>query len=719
MHMMINKIKKSILTLIVFSVWLDVFGQTNGVTDPVMLELLDMELAALGSLQVYTPSRELTSIEKAPSVVTVITARQIERQGLKSLHEVLARVPGFFNATSPFMEPISNRGFAQNVNTNYLLLLDGHALNNDAINGLGHMHMMPGLDHIARIEIVRGPGSTLWGANAAMGIIHLITKGAAELDKGDNAFGSLQMSADYEFDHQRQVIQGTYAKQFDQGSILIYGKVFNSDADWTTSYQVGATDLEVQSDRQMNLWDFEDSHDLNAKMEWNGWKFKAGDTLFENFNPIFTPVDGSTVSEWTSKKQWIELGRKDELSTHYSLEWKLFRNQYEDERLTKRSVVTTGIFTHQFNSIESEGNGGEAIVHFDNLKHHLLLGVSASNLDMRNTATQIYPSGFIEEFDPIPAITDKNRAIFFEESYRDIEDWIFTLGLRVDRNEPRGDGTYTLPRTAASYSINDRWSVKYAYNTGYVAPTHEQTRGGIHQPFPSAPNIIVKGAEDIQESRSHDLQLFYNDNRSSASLTLYHHTLTDIIQWSGFGPVTVNGIPDVTLFEVNASDMETWGLELEAKTELNDSMNLYGNYAFTNAEYQDRFVIFQGQVILDLLTGATVATEDGTITGTPRHIWNLGLDWSIRSDLTLNVHYRGWDDAWAKNSNQPSFKSYGPYHYLDINLRHENFLTKGLIASAYIKNMFDNNDAIPNGVTGGEVVPQNGRQLGLQMSYRF
>ncbi len=104
--------------------------------------LLSMNLEMLGQVQIYTANRELTPIEEAPSGVSVITAEQIERQGLKSLYEVLARTPGFFNATSPFMEPISNRGFAENVNTNYLLLVDGHALNDDTINGLGHSHMM-------------------------------------------------------------------------------------------------------------------------------------------------------------------------------------------------------------------------------------------------------------------------------------------------------------------------------------------------------------------------------------------------------------------------------------------------------------------------------------------------------------------------------------------------------------------------------------------------
>jgi outer membrane receptor for ferrienterochelin and colicin len=667
----------------------------------------------LGQLQIYTANRELTPIEEAPSVVSVITAEEIERQGLKSIYEVLARTPGFFNATSPFMEPISNRGFAQNVNTNYLLLVDGHALNNDTLNGLGHIHMIPGLNSIARIEVVRGPGSTLWGADAAMGIIHLITKDAAELDNGENPLGSLQLSYDYEFDHQRQVAQATYGKQLAEGGFMLSGKFFNSSPEWTTSYEAGATDFEVQTSRQMNLWDFEDSYDLYTKLNWRGLSIKAGTSKFANFNPLSSPIDASSVNKLSIEKKWAEIGSEQALNESYSVEWKLFHDYFLEKSRVKSSEATLT------SDAITEGFGGEGIIHFRNTNHHLLLGFSANNMDLSIEGVQLFTNGVVQRFLSVPSITDKNRAIFVEENYRAIEDWVFTLGMRVDHNTPRADITNYLPRAAASYLINDRWSVKYTYNTGYVAPSLQQTRGGIFQPFGPDVDFTIRGAENVQESRSHDFQFFYKNDRTQANLTLYHHTLTDVIQFAGFGPVTVSGIPNVTLFEVNASDMDTWGLELEAKTKLTDKLNLYGNFAFANAKYQDRFINFEGQVILDLLTGTSVSTENGTVTGTPQNIWNLGLDWDINESLSLNTHYRGWANAFAKNSDQPTFKRFGAYHYLDLNLRHRDYLTKGLTISAYIKNLFDNDKSLPGGVNEGQVDPQNGRQVGFEIKYHI
>jgi len=455
-------------------------NETQTVND--LASLLSLDLEKLGQVQVFTAERKLTPIEEAPSVVSVITAEQIKRQGLKSLHEVLSRVPGFFNATSPFMEPISNRGFSQNVNTNYLLLVDGHALNNDAINGLGHMHMMPGLDRIARIEIVRGPGATLWGANAAMGIIHLITKNAGDLDNGDNTLGSLDVSYDYEFNHQRHIAQATYGKQFDEGGIMLSGKFFNSDPNSTTSFQAGATDFEVQNSRQMNLWNFEDSHDLYAKLDWRGWALKAGKIKFKHGNPLGSPIDRSTVATAITEKEWVELSKKHDLNESFSLEHRLFYDKFNDQGVTRRSLPTPGRFLKASGSSSAEGFGGESILHFRNEDHHFLLGLSVSNRDLRTKTVRNFTSGFVQRVVGIPNITDRNRAIFIEENYRGLDDWVFTVGLRIDRNTPRGNKTNYLPRAAASYAINDHWSAKYAFNTGYVAPTLQQTRGGIFQP---------------------------------------------------------------------------------------------------------------------------------------------------------------------------------------------------------------------------------------------
>ncbi len=676
----------------------------------------ELTLEELGQV-VYTASRELTSIEAAPSVVSVITARQIERQGLTSLYEVLARMPGFFNATSSYVELVSNRGFVQNINSNYLLLVDGHALNSTATGSFRGLHQMPGLDRVARIEIIRGPGSTLWGSNAGMGIIHIITWNGSELDNGENPFGTLFTSMDYEFDHQRPVLQSNYGKRLDHGGLLLSGNFFNSNAAWTPSYVPGATDSTLQTDRIMNMWDFEDSYDFYGKLNWKGWGLKAGSLRQRAFNPLWTSVDGTNTTWWTTERQWFELGNEWEFAPAWSLQSRLYYDDFTWDRRRERQAHFFSIMRDQ---LGAQGWGAEAILHYHNDEHHLLFGLSADEKKLSTESKRtVRKNGSERIVIDWPAFTDYNRALFFEETYRGIENWVFTTGLRFDQNKPRDTKTAFLPRLAVAHTITDDWTIKYAYNTGNIRPSAQQARGGITPVPNTVPQSYRKGADKSQKIQSHDLQIFYSRDRTQANITLFYQRFSDLIQWSGFGPVSVDGFDNVTLNETNMGDMVTRGVELEAETLLVDDLRLYGNYAFADAKYQDRFVSFEGQVILDIVNDDAIATEDLTVTGTPRHIWNLGLDWDINDKLRLNLHYRGWTDAWAKQTTAPSFKRFGPEHYVDFNLCYRNFLTRNLTASAYIKNFFNNQHTLPNGIAGGEVVPQNGRQFGLKFSYRF
>ncbi|MDZ7868644.1 MAG: TonB-dependent receptor plug domain-containing protein [Rheinheimera sp.] len=141
-------------------------------------DLFSMDLEQLLQIEVYSPSRQLTKVAKAPAVITVISAEEIHKRGLKTLKEVLDRVR-FFTMPEQSTYLISNRGFTQNPNGNYLLLLNNHPLNNQRTEGAEELHLFPNLAQVVRIEVIRGPGSTLWGADAAMGIINVITRTAA------------------------------------------------------------------------------------------------------------------------------------------------------------------------------------------------------------------------------------------------------------------------------------------------------------------------------------------------------------------------------------------------------------------------------------------------------------------------------------------------------------------------------------------------------------
>jgi iron complex outermembrane receptor protein len=127
--------------------------------------------------EVVTAAKELQPITESPSAVSVITADDIERSGVTNLPDLLRTVPGLdvMEATASDFN-ITARGFNRLLANKMLVLVDGRSVYQDML-GVTLWETLPlVLDDIERIEIVRGPGSTLYGANAFSGVINIITK---------------------------------------------------------------------------------------------------------------------------------------------------------------------------------------------------------------------------------------------------------------------------------------------------------------------------------------------------------------------------------------------------------------------------------------------------------------------------------------------------------------------------------------------------------------
>ena len=108
--------------------------------------------------------------------MSVITARDIERSGYRTVYDVLARVPGFFPSAQATWKLVGTRGLVADGNDHILLLIDGHPQNSIIAHGFQQQDQMPALEKVERIEIIRGPGSVLWGTSAAHAIINVVTK---------------------------------------------------------------------------------------------------------------------------------------------------------------------------------------------------------------------------------------------------------------------------------------------------------------------------------------------------------------------------------------------------------------------------------------------------------------------------------------------------------------------------------------------------------------
>ncbi len=150
-------------------------GQTNG--EP----LKQLSLAELGNVEVTTTSKEPEEVWKTPAAVFVITKENIRRSGATSIPEVLRLVPGVEVAQVDSDHwSVGIRGFGSVLASKLLVLIDGRSVYTPLFAGVYWQAQATPLEDIERIEVIRGPGGTIWGANAVDGIINIITKSARD-----------------------------------------------------------------------------------------------------------------------------------------------------------------------------------------------------------------------------------------------------------------------------------------------------------------------------------------------------------------------------------------------------------------------------------------------------------------------------------------------------------------------------------------------------------
>ena len=146
--------------------------------------LADQSLEQLMNIEVVSAGKKAQSLATTAASVFVITSEDIRRSGMHSLPELLRLAPGVQVArTTSGQWAISIRGFNSEFADKLLVLVDGRVVYNEEWAGVfWDMQEMP-LDNIERIEVVRGPGAAMWGANAVNGVINILTK-SAESTKG-------------------------------------------------------------------------------------------------------------------------------------------------------------------------------------------------------------------------------------------------------------------------------------------------------------------------------------------------------------------------------------------------------------------------------------------------------------------------------------------------------------------------------------------------------
>jgi iron complex outermembrane receptor protein len=251
--------------------------------------LKSLSVEELMNIEVTSVSKTATPLNTAPAAIYVITHEDVVRSGATSIPEVLRLAPNLqVVQISASNYTITARGFsgnsgAQNFSDKLLVLIDGRSVYSPLYSGVYWDAQDVALDDIERIEVISGPGATLWGANAVNGVINIITRRSAESQGGDVAVGggNLEKNATARIggglgDNATFRI---YAKGFERASLDLPSGVSADDdwsktqagfrADWTPTantltvqgdvyraneHQVGTTDLSISGANLLARW---------------------------------------------------------------------------------------------------------------------------------------------------------------------------------------------------------------------------------------------------------------------------------------------------------------------------------------------------------------------------------------------------------------------------------------------------------------------------------
>jgi vitamin B12 transporter len=403
---------------------------------------------------VVSATRTEQSLDRLGSTVVVIDAEELERLGYPQLSEVLQRVVGLEltqTGSKGATTSVMMRG-AKSEHT--LVLLDGVVLNDPMTPGrfcdLAHFQT----HHLERIEVLMGPQSTLYGSDAMGGVIQLISK------KGAGPFsGNLQVRAG-SFDEQMTATQiqgGTENFRYRMSASWLDQEGFShADADLGNEERDGYRNTQISAGLD---WYWRDRQEVSLSFS----ALDAESDLDQSGGPW---GDDPNFTSDVERTAW-QLGWR---GAFWSERWRSHLRAGE----SRRDYADVNEFdpAHPQDRSDSSYQGRQRSLswqHDVSLNEDNLL---TFGLDWQEEqGSSVYQSE--SAWGPFSSVfEEKSQAhwgLFVQNHFQMGERWVQTLGLRFDDHETFG--SETTYRWTSVYSLNDQWSLKGAYGTGFKAPS--------------------------------------------------------------------------------------------------------------------------------------------------------------------------------------------------------------------------------------------------------
>ncbi len=655
------------------------------------------------SVSIATGIRQ--AITRAPAVATVITARDIEAMGATDLDQVLESVPGLHvSVSSVAANPIySFRGIHTGSNPQVLMLVNGIPITSVFLGDRSQAWGGMPLENVARIEVIRGPGSALYGADAVSGVINVITKTAADI-KGTE-YGLRGGS----FNSRDAWVQ--HGGELGPLEAALYLRVGHTDGQKGVIQQDLQSSLDKLFGTQASLAPgpinaLRNALDARADLSYSMWRLRAayqqrevgiGTGLADSLDPgasvlasrlylDLTFHDDNLVPNWdvSSVIGYYDIKEKPGDAGYMLFPAGAFGGAFPNGVIGNPGHSER----HTHGSISAFYSGFE--------QHRLRMGTGFRIEDLyETTESKNFKLVAGPVFIPLGSIVDvsdtsdvyltphkRNLAyVFAQDEWTLAKDWTLTAGVRQDRYSDFG--TTTNPRLALVWDAAYNVVVKALHGSAFRAPSFAEQY--------NVNNPVTIGNPNLKPETIATNELAFSwqpANTLQTNLSLFHYRMRDIIRFEPSG----SGFT-----AQNAGDQTGRGLELEATWDATRNLRLAGSVSLQRST--------------DEATGqdAGLAPHQRLFA---RADWRFAPLWQLGT--TVN-HV-------ADRKRQPgdSRPPIADYTTLDLNLRREH-LASGWTVSAMLLNLF-NQDAREPSLAPGNIpfdLPLPGRALYVQFQHKF
>jgi len=551
----------------------------------------ERDMATLGGVVVTATGFE-QAIEEAPASISVIPGEALRQRSFHDLTDALRDMEGVVVNGSSNETDISIRGMPGDYT---LILVDGkrQGLRDARVNGnRGYeQSFIPPAAAIERIEVVRGPMSSLYGSDAIGGVINIITRKVPKAWGGSVGLDyTAQQHAEFGNAAQGQFYLAGPLKTGVLG-LQLWGRQLNRQADKDVERTEGFTRAR-HSDLTARLAVTPSAHQ-DILVEGGVTRLKNGDGPSANWATREQENDRDHASV-THKGRWGWASSEVSLAWERGSRW----------GLSDGTSATQNAFEQRKPEVSNRVFDAKLVAPVG--AAHIVSG----GVQWNNTQLEDWNEGLNDRVRRTFDVTQK--AVFVEDEWSLTDKLRLTGGLRVDHHDQYG--THSSPRLYANWQPSDRWTIKGGVSRGFKTPEIRAVIPGYA--YLRRNRFVMLGNPDLKPETSTNYEigaLWSNRSNLSGGATLFYNdfknklsTVTTDQRWNGF----------IRMDRVNIDSARIAGLEMHGNWQATRALAFKANYTYLDSEQKSG------------------ANRGAPLTLTPKHTANLRAEWKASQRVT-------------------------------------------------------------------------------------